>query len=222
MFTTVYLLLLISLTSACDVQEQKSLRSDGINYLIHSFDHEYYEEIGSINFTIQDFFVFLNFSEPSFPFILSSSMFDSIVFSSSNESSFCNDLKMYSIAVLPILSNMSEQRTLLFYGCNLRKKLDVKIFILKGPPLNPSFSDYNLYHKFPKLNQKYSANFCRCNDSWKYVNKCLKEFHSANSVHAFFIFAYLLTGIIVTSALFIFVFLIITRVNRVGIAPFAN
>lgn len=211
----------IVFTNACDPQERNiMLSTKGNKYLIHSFDQSYFALRGSSNFTIKHLLEHLNFTseEPTYPFIVSTSTFETLARKSFFRDGFCEADTNFQSIILSVPNYQDQQNhSLLFYGCNLHGKHDVSILILKTS--NKSFAmSESFWKNLSDINRNYSSQFCKCDECWKYVHYCLNGDNIDNDAEIIYIILYLLSTFGFISALIIVVFMLITRVNKVGIA----
>lgn len=160
---------------ACDSRERDFIwATEGSLFLVYHHDTEYFNEMGSKNFTVQHLLRYLNYSnnEPKYPFIISTSAFKGYshhLVQNIEGEGFCSSQQDYPVIALSILSN--ENYSLVFYGCHVSMKMDVKIYVVSGPKV-AHLSNENLWVNHPRISKQASMKFCKCNKSENYLRKC--------------------------------------------------
>lgn len=195
---------LISGGSSCDPREKYFLSiSSGDKFSIHSFDKKYHNQFGNQNFSMKDFFDFLNFTNPieNFPVIISSIAFEAVRFDNVGQQGFCGNLQ--SIRLTTLILPGSANHSLLFYGCDLTQITDVAIFIATWNIVNAKVLD----DFYPEINRNSSAHFCQCNR----IKKCSNEIKNEELPF------YLEYGVIILFSACLFLFLVFCFIYNIFI-----
>lgn len=172
----------IYLSIACVPLERKFLQGDGGHkYLLRGFDSFYHSRATGAKFNSDDLARYLKFSYKEFHmpiFITSASFYSHMKDTVEDDEGFCGVPGNYSVVILSIMTK--ENVSIVFYGCDLKQNIDIKIYIVDvgqlDKPRNESF-----WIKLSKIHQHDSYNFCECNETVMLVEDCLNGQNSVET-----------------------------------------
>lgn len=172
----------ISLTIACVVLERKFLMSDGGHkYLLKGFDSFYHSRNVGSKFNSDDLASYLKFSYKEFymPIFITSASFYSLMQDTvEDDEGFCGVPGNYSVVILSIMT--TENVSLAFYGCDLKRNIDVKIWIVDDGQLTKPRNEL-FWIKHSKIHQHDSFKFCECNKTDQLVKNCINGENSVET-----------------------------------------
>lgn len=171
----------IACGSACDPRERYYINIEKIsrNILVHSFDQEYFSQMGNSNFKLETLKHYLNYTydtNGALPFIINVVSFRSFVLKNVKDpegTGFCGLTSRFLVATL-VTDDYGvdlENYSMILYGCDVKTNLDVKVFIV-SPSYRTKLDQLEL--NFNKINRNFSSAFCKCNESYTHIDECLK------------------------------------------------